>query len=105
MGAFSTTADIGVAVWTPLSTISPNKSAAANISLANNSLTDNITVKVAISTTPTADPTSAEIIEPGQVLAPGGVFIRTGEPMKAGETVKVYASAIGISARSSGFER
>jgi hypothetical protein len=104
MSTFAAKVALGAAAWASLSTISANKSAAVNINLANRSTTENVEVKVAISTS-VGDPTDDEIIEPGQVLGPKGVLKLTGEPMAAGETVKVYASVAGVTARSSGFEK
>lgn len=106
MSAFANKAAVGAAAWTSFHTIAANKSSAANINIANNSATDNVEVKVAISSTGAgADPVDAEIIETGTVIPPKGILKIMGEPMVAGETVKVYASAAGVSVRHSGFEK
>lgn len=106
MSAFASKAAVGAAAWASFYTIAANKSSAANINVANNSATDNVEVKVAISSTGDGvDPSAAEIIEPGTVIPPKGSLKIMGEPMVAGETVKVYASAVGVSVRHSGFEK
>lgn len=106
MIVFAATAEPLANVWTPLHTVAVGKSATANINIANDSATDNIEVRVAVSATPAGDaPTDAEIMEPGTVIPPKGILKLMGEPMAAGETVKVYVSALGASVRHSGFER
>jgi hypothetical protein len=97
LGAVDMSASTYTSCYTNAST-----SAVVSVTICNRNATP-VTVRLALSTTPTS-PSSGEFIEYGAVIPANGILERTGLALSNAQSISVYSSATLVSVVTYGIE-